>query len=191
MSDKKEIKLRQSIIILFALIELKHEMTMEFGIWLNKRLEMISNVLNNMSEDQLHEQMAVFIKLRDTHLSVFEEIEDISELHPLYKKDIAYTCLLPYKASPSVFTVTGANKWSKRRKISELNFLFSLLCVITGPKSKFFRSSTSILDHRVILEEALQCTLDFEEVFGESNISKFYHACVVHFKSVKSTTTFD
>ena len=64
--------------------------------------------------------------------------------------------------------------------------MFALLGILTGPGAKSFQSKGMYLSKDIILKEAFQCLLDYEEKYGPDVVTTFYHLTYIHFKSVNT-----
>lgn len=177
---------RRSVVILFALLDLQHEIKEDSFVALRNSIQFLAK-----KNKPSHDFVSHGIKQADTFLEKTEQtlkdLEHVLVKHPSYiPGSIARMALKPMMEYPEVYSQESALQWTKPSRINELNFLVSLLSLITGPRSEWFRSSRSRLDYSVILLETFQCVVDYEEEFGPDISSNFFHQCVIHFKTVKS-----
>lgn len=177
---------RRSVVILFALLDLQHEIKEDFFVAIRNSIQFLAKKTKPSTGIVLNG-----VKQADTFLEKTEEVlKDLDYVllkHPVYiPGSIARMALKPMMDYAEVYSHDVALDWPKGHKVNELNFLVSLLALITGPRAEWFRSSRSKLDYSVILTETFKCVVDYEEEFGPDTASNFFHQCVIHFKTVKS-----
>lgn len=177
---------RQSVVVVFALLDLRHELMEDF-------FASIQNATDNLAKDKLTPK-AVHSGIRDVSnyvhsiKGVISDLDEVLNKHPVYiPGSIARLALKPIMDRKAVYSQYAAARWSKDSKVSELNFLVSLLSLLTGPRTAWFEASSLKIDHSVVLKEAFRCVVDYEEEYGPDISSNFFHQCLIHFKTVKSS----
>lgn len=183
MANNNEIKLRKSLVILFAAIQLKHELIADN----NRHLMAWSRATLNARTAFPLQMLKLPAKHYSAHLEAVAELEAVIEQHPCYLESLGATLISAHRNPKSTVTHKGAKRWTKAAKLKEIKFLFSLVSLVTGPNESSFQSSDSKIDSTLVLNEALYCLLDFEEQYGSSPTTYFYHMCLMHFKTVNST----
>lgn len=176
---------RQSIIVVFALLDLKHELMEDF-------LQSFQNATVSLHKNKPppRETSLGLKKLVDYAARASEVMADLDEVlakHPVYiPGSIARLALRPMMERKAVYSQYAAMRWSQKQRVAELNFLVSLLSLLTGPKANWFQASNLKIASPVVITEAFKCIVDYEEEYGPDISSNFFHQCLIHFKTVKS-----
>ncbi len=177
---------RRSIVVMFALLDLRHDLMEDFITYSQIAVRTLPNKNNDPCGIEAKRSKITKAALHRIECAL-TDLDEILVKHPVYVPgSLARMLLKPSMTGAPPYSEEVATRWPKSVKTRELNFMISLLTVLTGPNKLRLASTTSRIDCAIVMQEVSLCIDSYKEEYGVDTALNFFQQCFSHLKTVKS-----